>query len=67
VPADVGIRPGALCLGAVRYQDEADAGPGFFNLARELGLIHGSLSGLERLAFWLRHVRQVQAHDWSRE
>jgi hypothetical protein len=61
--------PGSRLLisALVRYQDEADAGPGFFNLARDVGLIHGPLSGLEQLEFWLRHVRQVQAHDWSQE
>jgi hypothetical protein len=56
-----------LISALVRYQGEADAGPGFFNLAREVGLIHGPLPDLERLEFWLRHVRQVQAHDWSQE
>lgn len=54
-----------LISALVRYQGEADAGPGFFNLAREMGLIRGPLSDLERLEFWLRHVRQVQAQDWS--
>jgi len=54
-----------LTSALVRYQGEADAGPGFFNLAREVGLVHGSLSDLERLEFWLRHVRQVQAFDWG--
>jgi len=56
-----------LISALVRYQDEADAGTGFFNLAREVGLIHGSLSNLERLEFWLRHIRLVQAHDWNQE
>jgi hypothetical protein len=56
-----------LISALVRYHGEADAGPGFFNLAREVGLIHGPLPDLERLEFWLRHVRQVQAHDWSQE
>ena len=56
-----------LTSALVRYQGEADAGPGFFNLAREMGLVRGALSDLERLEFWLRHVRQVQAHDWSQE
>jgi hypothetical protein len=55
-----------LISALVRYHGEADAGPGFFNLAREVGLIHGSVSDLERLEFWLRHVRQVQAYDWNR-
>lgn len=55
-----------LISALVRYHGEADAGPGFFNLAREVGLIHGSMSDLERLEFWLRHVRQVQAYDWNR-
>ena len=55
-----------LISALVRYHGEADAGPGFFNLAREVGLIHGSMSDLERLEFWLRHVRQVQAYDWDR-
>lgn len=54
-----------LISALVRYHGEADAGPGFFNLAREVGLIHGSISDLERLEFWLRHVRQIQAYDWS--
>ena len=49
----------------VRYRGEADAGPGFFNLAREMGLIQGTLSDLQRLEFWLRHIRQLQAYDWS--
>jgi hypothetical protein len=40
-----------LISALVRYQGEADAGPGFFNLAREVGLVHGSLSDLERLEF----------------
>jgi hypothetical protein len=56
-----------LISALVRYQNEADAGPGFFNLALEVGVVHGPLSGLERLEFWLRHIRQVQAHDWSQE
>ena len=54
-----------LISALVRYQDKADAGPGFFSLAREVGLIHRPLSDLERLEFWLQHIRQVQAHDWS--
>ena len=56
-----------LISALVRYQDEPDAGPGFFRLARELGLIRGNLSELEQLTFWLDHVRQVQTHDWNRE
>jgi hypothetical protein len=56
-----------LISALVRYQDEPDAGRGFFKLARELGLIRGNLSELERLTFWLDHVRQVQAHDWNRQ
>jgi len=52
-----------LSSALVRYRDGADAGPVFFNLAREVGLIHGPLSGLERPEFWLRRVRQVQACD----
>jgi hypothetical protein len=54
-----------LISALVRYHGEADAGPGFFNLAREVGLIHGSLSNLDRLEFWLHHIRQVQAYDWN--
>jgi hypothetical protein len=56
-----------LISALVRYQNEADAGPGFFSLALEVGLIHGPLPELERLEFWLRHIRQVQARDWSQE
>jgi hypothetical protein len=54
-----------LISALVRYHREADAGPGFFGLARDVGLIHGTLSELERLEFWLRHVRLVQAYDWD--
>ena len=54
-----------LISALVRYQGEADAGPGFFNLAREVGLVRGSLSDLDRLEFWLLDVRQVQAFDWD--
>ena|ERR1700678_1126707 len=53
-----------LISALVRYHGQADAGPGFFNLAREVGLIHGSMPDLERLKFWLRHIRQVQAYEW---
>jgi len=55
-----------LISALVRYHGQADAGPGFFSLAREVGLIHGSMSDLERLEFRLRHLRQVQAYDWDR-
>jgi hypothetical protein len=54
-----------LISALVRHHGEADAGTGFFHLAREVGLIHGSMSDLERVEFWLRHVRQVQAYDWD--
>jgi hypothetical protein len=54
-----------LISALVRYHGEADAGRDFFNLACEVGLIHGSLSNLERLEFWIRHVRQVQVYDWD--
>ena len=53
-----------LVSALVRYHGDADAGPGSFNLAREAGLIHGSVPDLEPLESWLRHVRQAQAHDW---
>lgn len=53
-----------LISALVRYQGEADAGPGFFNLAREMGLIQHTLPDLDRLEFWIHHVRQVQAYDW---
>lgn len=56
---------GLLISALVRFQNEADAGSGFFGLAREKGLIQGRMSELERLEFWMRHVRDVQAFDWS--
>jgi hypothetical protein len=55
---------GLLISALVRYQDQADAGPGFFDLARDLGLIQRRLPDLDRLEFWLLHVRQIQHHDW---
>jgi hypothetical protein len=54
-----------LLSALVRYHGQADAGTGFFNLAREVGLIRGSVSDLDRLEFWLHHVRQVQTYDWD--
>jgi hypothetical protein len=42
-----------LISALVRYQGEADAGPGFCSLAREVGLINGNLPELKRLEFWL--------------
>jgi hypothetical protein len=54
-----------LISALVRHQGEADAGTGFFILARAVGLIHGSMSDLARVEFWLRHVRQVQAYNWD--
>jgi hypothetical protein len=54
-----------LISALVRYHGEADAGTWFFNLAREVGLIRGSMSDLDRLEFWLHHVCQVQTYDWD--
>jgi hypothetical protein len=30
-----------------------------------MGLIQGTRSDVQRLKFWLRHIRQGQAYDWS--
>lgn len=54
-----------LVSALVRYHGQADAGTGFFNLAREVGLIRGSVSDLDRLEFWLHPVRQAQTYDWD--
>jgi hypothetical protein len=54
-----------LISALVRYHGVADAGTGFFSLAREVGLIHVSMSDLDRLEFCLHHIRQVQAYEWD--
>lgn len=50
-----GVLPSAL----VKYLNENEPGPGFYELAKNLGLLPNSASREERDAFWSQQVRSV--------
>lgn len=50
---------GVMLSAIVVYIDRNDAGPGFYNLAVELGLLPNTASGDEKLAFWSGQVAKV--------
>jgi hypothetical protein len=53
---------GAMLSSLVQYLNENDAGPGFFELARQLGLLRPGANADEKLVFWASQVGAVQAH-----
>lgn len=53
---------GLMLSALVQYLNENDAGPGFFELARRLGLLRSRASSDERLVFWTSQVSAVHAH-----
>ncbi len=53
---------GAMLSSLVQYLNENDAGPGFFELARHLGLLPPGASNDEKLVFWAGQVAAVHAH-----
>lgn len=46
----------------VIYLNVNDAGPGFYKLATELGLLTPRASGVRKEAFWANQVKQVHEH-----
>jgi hypothetical protein len=53
---------GLMLSALVQYLNENDAGPGFFDLARRLGLLRSRTSVGQRLEFWASQVAAVHAH-----
>ena len=52
---------GAMLSSIVVYLDKNDAGPGFYSLATQLGLLPNTASADDKLAFWSSQVGKV--HD----
>jgi hypothetical protein len=53
----------AVMLSAlVQYLNENDAGPGFYQLAKDKGLLPRGADATERLAFWAGQVKAVHEH-----
>ncbi|MEV7805616.1 hypothetical protein AB0O28_21975 [Microbispora sp. NPDC088329] len=55
---------GWMISALVLYKDSPDAGPGFFNLAVELGLLTPKPSFEQKFLFWRRHYDGI--HDYYR-
>src|SRR4051812_45936199 len=53
---------GAMLSSLVQYLNDNDAGPGFFELAREVGRLSGRVSAEEKLTFWSDEVSRVHDH-----
>lgn len=53
---------GALMSSLVQYLNENDAGPGFFALAHDLGILPSGANSDDRLAFWATQVATVHDH-----
>jgi hypothetical protein len=53
---------GHMISALVRYLDENDAGPGFYRLAQEYGMLPATASAEEKLVFWATEVHAVYAH-----
>ncbi len=53
---------GVMLSALVHYLGENDAGPGFFGLAVQLGLLDPGASADAKLAFWIGQVRAVHEH-----
>lgn len=52
----------AMLSSLVQYLNENDAGPGFFQLAFDMGLLPNNARAEERLAFWAAQVGAVHDH-----
>ncbi|MFE0633164.1 hypothetical protein ACFW3D_40310 [Streptomyces sp. NPDC058864] len=55
IPSDPPLMLSAL----VNYLDANDAGPGFYQLAKELQLLPMSASKNERFEFWIKQVKRI--------
>jgi len=55
-------RIGLMLSALVHYLDANDAGPGFYHLATQLGLLSRGVSAREKEEFWIRQVNAVHDH-----
>jgi len=55
-------RTGLMLSALVHYLDVNDAGPGFYHLATQLGLLPGGASARLKEEFWIRQVNAVHDH-----
>ena len=62
ITADAFDEVGAMLSALVQYLDENDAGPGFFDLAKTMGLLRTGATADERLEFWTTQVAAVHQH-----
>ena len=53
---------GAMLSSLAQYLNENDAGPGFFALAQQMGLLPAGANSDEKLAFWSSQVGAVHTH-----
>ncbi|GAA1002673.1 hypothetical protein STXM2123_1570 [Streptomyces sp. F-3] len=53
--------PPVMLSALVVYLDSNDAGTGFYQLAKELGLLSMSASAREKFEFWIEQVKRIQA------
>ncbi|GAA3124445.1 hypothetical protein GCM10010466_14200 [Planomonospora alba] len=53
---------GLMLSALVRYLDQNDAGPGFYALAGQYGLVPPGLPPQARWEFWVKHVTAVHEH-----
>ncbi|MFE4665491.1 hypothetical protein ACFRI7_06155 [Streptomyces sp. NPDC056716] len=58
--------PPLMLSALVNYLAANDAGPGFYQLAKELGLLPLSASKDEKLAFWIKQVNLLQERHGRR-
>lgn len=55
-------RTGLMLSALVHYLDANDAGPGFYHLATQLGLLPHGASAPSKAEFWIRQVNAVHDH-----
>jgi hypothetical protein len=53
---------GVLLSALVQYLNENDAGPGFYQLAKDKGFLPRGADATEKLAFWAGQVKAVHTH-----
>jgi hypothetical protein len=53
---------GLMLSALVQYLNANDAGPGFYQLAQQLGLLPTKASEAAKLEFWIRQVKEVHAY-----
>jgi hypothetical protein len=53
---------GRMITALVNYLDQNDAGPGFYRIAQEYGLLRKNASKQDRFEFWAGEVTAVNEH-----